>query len=431
MTHQRPASSDASLATAPRLELPTEPTTARVLVIGDGGVPTGFGRLVHSVVDRLPAHYDIHQLGINYRGEPHAVRWPLYPAALHGDVYGVDRVAELIDRLRPDLVFAVCDLWILGRYAEVLERYRRRVKTVVYFPVEGTPVDPEAAYRLRSIDRLVAYNQFGADAITEAFSEARRYDPSLGARPLDIVPHGVDTDTFHALPGVLDGDRSAVRRRLLPGRPDLDDAFLVLNANRNQPRKRIDLTMEGFALFARDKPANVKLYLHMGVEDCGWNLVTMARRLGIENRLLLTTQDPAGPNETSERLNLIYNACDVGINTSTGEGWGLVSFEHAAAGAAQVVPRHSACAELWDGVGETMEPSYRLTIERVLTEGWFVTPETVAGALETLYADRDRRLALARRGHDFVHRPEFSWDDIARRWDEIFQEVLRGHPLGH
>jgi len=27
-------------------------------------------------------------------------------------------------------------------------------------------------------------------------------------------------------------------------------------------------------------------------------------------------------------LNIVYNACDIGINTSVREGWGLVSFEH-------------------------------------------------------------------------------------------------------
>jgi D-inositol-3-phosphate glycosyltransferase len=51
----------------------------------------------------------------------------------------------------------------------------------------------------------------------------------------------------------------------------------VLNANRNQPRKRIDITLRGFALFAVDKPETVQLYLHMGSEDMGWNALQLAR----------------------------------------------------------------------------------------------------------------------------------------------------------
>ena len=54
---------------------------------------------------------------------------------------------------------------------------------------------------------------------------------------------------------------------------------------------------------------------------------------------------------SNDDLNRLYGACDVGVNTSCGEGWGLVSFEHALTGAAQVVPRNSVCEELWEGGG--------------------------------------------------------------------------------
>ncbi len=110
--------------------------------------------------------------------------------------------------------------------------------------------------------------------------------------------------------------------------PEHRDAFIVLNANRNMPRKRIDLTIQGFAEFARDKPANVKLYLHMATQDTGWNVIALARRHGIYDRLIMTRADNVAPDFSDEQLNLLYNACDVGITTTTGEGWGMVTFEH-------------------------------------------------------------------------------------------------------
>ena len=64
------------------------------------------------------------------------------------------------------------------------------------------------------------------------------------------------------------------------------------------------------------------------------------RAFGLEERLYLNPL--AGGIVDDRELNLLYNACDVGITTSMGEGWGLVSFEHGAAGAAQIVPDHSA-----------------------------------------------------------------------------------------
>ena len=86
-------------------------------------------------------------------------------------------------------------------------------------------------------------------------------------------------------------------------------------------------------------------------------------------------------------LNRLYNACDVGINTSMGEGWGLVSCEHGAAGAAQIVPDHTGCAELWRGRGELIPPARSYVPEFSPLEMGEVSPEGVAraGVMLALY----------------------------------------------
>jgi len=401
----------------------------RILAIGDANVPTGFGRVMHNVLRRVQGRFELHHLGINYRGDPHDEGWRIYPGVSPGDPYGLNRVDELLARVRPDLVFVVCDPWIMTRFAAILQRYQRTVRTVFYFPVEGAPLEPSLFTGMRFIDRLVTYTRTSAETVRAAMAEARAQDPTFDERaPLVIPPRG-ETDVYRPLPGALDGDRSAARERRLPDTPEHQgDAFIVLNANRNQPRKRIDVTIEGFARFAAGKPDNVKLYLHMGLEDQGWNIAALARRHGIEGRLILTGAEAHLPAVSEEKLNLIYNACDVGLNTSIGEGWGLVSFEHGATGAAQVVPRHSACAELWHGAAELMQPSFRLCTERTLIDGWFVTPEAVADALERLYVDRDLRLERGRQAHANATRAAYSWDVIAERWRALFEDVLATHP---
>ena len=143
----------------------------------------------------------------------------------------------------------------------------------------------------------------------------------------------MDTHRFYPLGderGEIPARRIKARRAMRLDDEDHLEAFIVLNANRNMPRKRIDITMQGFAQFAKDKPANVKLYLHMAAEDSGWNVLILAKRYGIYDRLIMTQADNSRPQFSDEQLNLLYNACDVGITTTTGEGWGMVSFEHAA-----------------------------------------------------------------------------------------------------
>ena len=144
----------------------------------------------------------------------------------------------------------------------------------------------------------------------------------------------------------------------------------------------------------------------------------------IEDNLILTADTPHLPAVTDDVLNCIYNVCDVGINTSIGEGWGLVSFEHGATGAAQVVPRHSACEELWQDSGLLLEPTVTLTSERSLAEGHFVMPDEVARVLDLLYADPELLAQVSERSYRRANLPEFSWSRIAEQWDQLFQETI-------
>jgi predicted O-methyltransferase YrrM len=206
----------------------------------------------------------------------------------------------------------------------------------------------------------------------------------------------------------------------------IDESFLVLNAHRNQPRKRIDLTLKAFALFAEGKPPGVQLYLHMGTEDLGWNVLKLARRYGIFDRVILTKNSNDIPGVSSEQLNLIYNACDIGLSTSAAEGWGLPNFEHAAAGKPQIVPRTGALAEIWEGCAELVEPSAEVVYEHVLTEAKAVRPADVAAALERLYRDHAHRAEVALACYRRATRPENDWGEISRQWHALFQEVLEG-----
>jgi glycosyltransferase involved in cell wall biosynthesis len=162
----------------------------------------------------------------------------------------------------------------------------------------------------------------------------------------------------------------------------------------------------------------------MGAEDMGWNLMSLARRYDIEGRLIISNTSKETPTDSVKRLNMIYNACEVGINTSLGEGWGLISFEHAATGAAQVVPRHTACEELWQGAAEMLEPVFTVTVERVLTEGKFVSPKGVAEALERLYGDPEYLRRMSAAAYLNATRPEYKWKNIAQQWDALFQKLL-------
>ena len=150
-----------------------------------------------------------------------------------------------------------------------------------------------------------------------------------------------------------------------------------------------------------------------------------ARALGIAERLVLTGAGNDHPNLPTSKLNLIYNACDVGVNTSTGEGWGLISFEHAATGAPQIVPRHSACAEIWDGAAEFLSPVR--TVSNGIIEGGEIAVEDLAESLEKLYTDSKHYDHLAQTAYRRATDEDYRWDQVAIRWRDLFDELLVKH----
>jgi glycosyltransferase involved in cell wall biosynthesis len=383
----------------------------RLIAIGFYRAGLGLTRVMDSVLRRLAERHEIHFLGIAYSGEIVRDRgltvYPTNPKG--GDAFAAFQAIDLIEEIRPAVVLVMHDLWMFDYYLDLFSPYRDRLKIVACIPLDGRIANDEDAAPLEQADRVVAYTHFARSEFEGAFSRLRGDFPAV-----EVIPHGVDLDRFHPLP-----DRGAAKRRVFGDGP-AGESFVVLNASRPDKRKRVDLTIRGFARFAAGKPPNVRLCLHHPVmgEAAEPELAPVIRECGLGERLSV---NPLGSEIVGDdELNLLYNACDVGINTAMGEGWGLVSFEHGAAGAAQIVPDHTACGELWRGSAELIPPARSYVPEFSPLEMGEVSPEGVAAALEALYRDPARRDELARAAVSVAQNPAYSWDAVARQFEELF-----------
>jgi D-inositol-3-phosphate glycosyltransferase len=357
--------------------------------------------------------FDVHQYVIHRRTELDPEPWPQHRNDAEGDPHGVTCLRRLLGELRPDIVLIVHDTYLHQLLRRALEGADPRPRVVVYAPIEGPVIRPERLAHLAGVDRFVLYHDAARDAVADAFARL-----GIAPPPLEVIPHGLDADRFRPIAG----GRRAARALLFPDRPELADAFLVLNANRNTARKRPDLTLEAFARFARDKP-DARLYLHMAMRERGPSLHELAAGLGIADKLLVTTAGDTHPEVSDERLNLIYNACDAGVNASTSEGWGLVAFEHAATGAAQVLPRHSAHAALWEGAAVLVDPAATGSDPLDFVSHAIVAPADLAAALEPLYRDRALLGEWSRRAYARAHEPAWRWERIGRQWSALLADV--------
>ncbi len=396
--------------------------------VGDAVVPTGFARVTHSIIDRLKDKYEFHVIGVNYWGDPHGYEFSIYPAVYNNQLepYGYERVPDLVEKIKPDILVLFNDPWILDSYLRTLKKSKvdlEKLKIVAYFPVDSENIDPRFFGDFDIVDVVCTYTEFGKEQFLRSFG--RLTDTK---KEVSIIPHGVDLKKFHPYERVLEQSATAVAREKLLGEKH-KDAFIVFNGNRNSPRKRFDIFLHAFRIFAEDKE-DVRVYCHTGLVDQGIDIIRFCVDYNIKDKLIVTTTSNSTPGVTDEDLNTIFNAVDVGVNTSMGEGWGLVSFEHAATMTPQIVPNHSACRELWQDIGiiyDVIDQPAHIT-PRLNCE--FKVPDVYKLVEAFNYAYNDWKNGgkelknLAKKAYKTISKYNYSWDYAADRFDEIFRNIL-------
>lgn len=394
-----------------------------LLWIGDAACDSGFARCTEKTIPALiKAGWKVSVLGINYRGDPHPFRrylegegGNLYPAYVIGgprDLLGVARVLHVVAREKPDLVVLQNDPWNIPRYVAEFAKLKRPPVLVGAVAVDGMNCRGKD---LNGLDHAIFWTQFGRN---EAVSGG--YTGTTG-----VVPLGVDLDVYKPL------DRVTAREAVGIPSP-AREGFIVLNVNRNQPRKRIDLTIRYFAEFYHVcKAHDAYLYLHVcPTGDVGVDPDQLAAYYGLKGRVLL--EQPGVYEGLSEAdLALTYQASDVQMTTTQGEGWGLTTMEGMACGVPQVLPKWSALGE-WARTAAVMVPctGTAATLGGVNAIGGIADETAVVKALESLYHSSSVRADLVRRGLALVQDSQFRWENIGARFAEeverAFQATLGG-----
>jgi D-inositol-3-phosphate glycosyltransferase len=389
-----------------------------LLAVSSNKTGTGFARVITEVLGTLRSEFRLVQLSIG-SGQIQS-EWECYISDDSTDVWGVRAFREVLAKVKPDIVLIYHDLWFVPSYAVVAKQVRPDCRIIAYVPLEGRLKHPEIVETLNDVDSVVVFTSFAKQEIEANFKKRMEQNAAVRVPNIHIVPHGVDTAKFHPVGSCELGEHHVEAKQLYYGGLQDQHGFIVLNANRNQPRKRIDITLKAFALFACNKPSNVKLHLHMAMKNSFFQVLDEARRYGIADRLIYSADDLENhPTLKDHSLNLLYNACDVGINTSEGEGWGLVSFEHGATCAAQIVPNHSSLSELWKDHGLLVNTAPGP--DRLFFKTMEADPAHAARLLNELYDNRGFLNRMSLKAYRTSTHPRLRWNSIGQLWRNILE----------
>jgi len=317
---------------------------------------------------------------------------------------------------------------VIVSFMEVLEHIKQEKKEAnkkVFKSIFYTPVDCHLIYelvrKLEFFDVLVTYTEFGR-------KEINRLRPELKVK---VVPHGNNPKDFYPLPEI---ERQVFRKRYYG---DNADKFIITNVNRNQPRKDLPNTIFGFIEAKKIwNPALPKpfLYLHTHPNDpMGWDIRAIMLQTDLEEDVdykLLPKEYEEGGSST-ELVNQIYNASDVYLTTTLGEGWGLGFSEAAACKIPIIAPYTTSYIEM-SGYGknaymlETIYP-YVHTNDNVVREQTDIVEvgETILHVAECkhgLQEEINGKENLYKRIEDnYKWVQKLDWRDVCKSWIEYFK----------
>jgi len=311
---------------------------------------TGFATVSKNILKVLNAteKYRFTVLGIAHLGLPFSTQdhpyleFPkhggLFSAQEGNDVYGMQKALRLLAGGTFDVLFILNDPFVMKfaipQIIQLREGLKHKFKIVFYFPTDCQP-RKEWADTVALVDFPVAYTQFGLGTM-QALNEHL-------AGKLQFIYHGTDKAIFKPIVGP---PRDMLKKTIFGHNAE---KFIILNVNRNQPRKDLNSMFQVFAKLHAKRPKTF-LYVLAAMNDVGGNLDEIARQHGLTLGVDWECPNPKiySPNQGMPIENVVqlYAASDLVITTTLGEGWGLSVTEAMACRKPIVAPRHSSLVEI-------------------------------------------------------------------------------------
>ncbi len=368
---------------------------------------SGYGQQTALAVPRLEKLGYEMAYAANYGLQSGTFEWQGHTVFPANEDWGNPTISTFVAHHRADLVIALCDSWVMKP-----DMWEGDWPMAIWAPIDHFPIPPPVLGVLQHERiRPIAMSRDG-----EMWMQKFELDPVY-------VPHAVDTSIFK--PNRT--DRAAIRREM--GIPE--DAFLVgmVAANKGNPaipRKGFPQAFGAFSTFAQ-KHDDAYLYVHtMADWRSGIKLGPLAHATGVpDGRWLHPSPERWTMGMSDKVVSHIYQAFDVLLNPSWGEGFGVPIVEAQACGVPVITSNHSAMPELTEaGWCVDGDPWWD-----ALQESFFFMPHIreIYFALEEAYATRDD-MALRERGVRFAS--QYDADLVAETyWKPAMQTLSMGQEV--
>lgn len=399
----------------------TPPSTPKKKILWYSDSPaleTGFAQVAKKIIASLleTGLYEIEVIGVEHffdKYDPIKYPYKIHDAKPH-DRYQSELFIKALKMWKFDILFTFHNLGFISQFAPWIidARDKKKFKWINYSPIDNDTIQPNEIVPIMLADVPVVYTKYGLDVVS-------KFNPEMRKRT-KVIYHGSEPEEFYRI------DRTGLKKEVFNME---DDTFIVTNVNRNQWRKHLGATIAGFRDFKQITKANAKLYLHAKVEDAGGDLTRQCTNLGLDlNDVIFSAITDEGVGVPRESLNKIYNASDVIVTTTLGEGWGLSTTEAMCAEVPFLGPKNSSLVEI---VGAKQERGFLsdMTSEWIIPYGHanivYKLPNVYDFTSKLIYIYENhknknvqKRVAKAR-----LWCEKHTWVHVCDEWKEVFSQL--------
>jgi len=343
--------------------------------------------------------------------------------------YAQDVLPHYLREENPDILWLLLDTFML--FPWVFQHNFAPATSIMYYPSDGEYFPKGCENVLRKFDHTVAMSMFAQQQVSSLFDIRS-----------DYIPHATHPDIFKPF-----NEEEKKRCKAKFGIPN--DAFVFGDVSRNQGRKMMGYEILAFAEFLKNNPkADAYLLLHTDFNDVAahTDLINLSKRCNVIDRIKPTGMSFHKGFPLSTMVE-VYNAMDVRMSSSTGEGFGICSIESMSCEIPNINVDYTTTPELYGYPLPPIEDGHFRFVDRkeiqmgecgigvpIATEvpgTWdvyrgFVDHFKFADAMEALYNSPKIRKKMGQNGRKRVKK-FYSWDGphgVARQWMDYFDKVV-------
>lgn len=246
-------------------------------------------------------------------------------------VCGINKLHSIVNRIKPNIIFSINDNGILSNQINGLNNIHKKINCKIfgYLAIDCYNFREDFFKDLENYDKIITMTHFARQEV---------FNTKINV-PIRVLNHAVNNNIFK------NNDKLECRRKVLS--KSLANKFIIFNSNTNCKRKRLDICLKAFSIFSKDKD-DVVLILKCSLNKLNnlenkFDIENLIKEYSIESEKIIIDQNMY----KSDVLSLLYNCADVGLNTTSGEGWGLTPCEMALCGIPQIIPNNTSYPEIF------------------------------------------------------------------------------------